>query len=368
MLQRFDDLMLYPNRFSDIVLPSLSKCMQSPSPQLSPASTPRRVTVIRWASWVYLVALLMGWATMHLVAERWWWGTMLLYGPRWLWALPLPLLALAALCKRRRSLWILAIAGLILIGPVMDLCIPWRKLSTPPPSRLSLRVLTCNAHGPAMDVHAMAKLVAETRPDIFAIQESYRQVAAEVLGKKGWYIAGEGEIWLGSRYPLKIVRIFPSREGTGDHSVAVKFVLTTPAGELTFYDLHLISPHDVFRDTLLRKPGAERPLFSNIKLRLRQATAIADDARRVDGAVMLAGDFNLPSDSAAYGQTFSLFTDAFSTVGFGFGWTYRVHWTTTRIDHILCNHDFTCRRCWVGGNVGSPHRPLIADFTWNARP
>jgi endonuclease/exonuclease/phosphatase (EEP) superfamily protein YafD len=36
--------------------------------------------------------------------------------------------------------------------------------------------------------------------------------------------------------------------------------------------------------------------------------------------------------------------------------------TGVRIDHILAGHGWRCRRCWVGPNIGSAHRPVIADL------
>jgi endonuclease/exonuclease/phosphatase (EEP) superfamily protein YafD len=35
-----------------------------------------------------------------------------------------------------------------------------------------------------------------------------------------------------------------------------------------------------------------------------------------------------------------------------------------RIDHILAGPGWQAERCWVGPDVGSPHRPVIADLIW----
>jgi endonuclease/exonuclease/phosphatase (EEP) superfamily protein YafD len=246
----------------------------------------------------------------------------------------------------------------------MDLCVPWRWLKTIPPSILTLRVLTCNVHEDALDAGAMAGLIEHTHPDVVALQECDSYVAREVFRQTRWNLVADRELWLASRYPIRLVGILPENGPEANHSVADRCQIMTPAGVVTFYNLHLISPHGVFSDTLHLRPGAAAPLKGNINLRLREATELAGDVRSAGGPVVLAGDFNLPSDSAAYSQTFAAFTDAFSQVGFGFGWTYRVRWTTTRIDHILSTGGIVPRRCWVAGDVGSPHRPLIADLEW----
>ncbi len=82
--------------------------------------------------------------------------------------------------------------------------------------------------------------------------------------------------------------------------------------------------------------------------------------------MILAGDFNLPTDSTIYREVWSGWTNAFSTTGFGFGYTV---WTRAtclsyglRIDHVLTPSVIKPRRSWVGPNVGSDHLPLLADL------
>jgi endonuclease/exonuclease/phosphatase (EEP) superfamily protein YafD len=82
--------------------------------------------------------------------------------------------------------------------------------------------------------------------------------------------------------------------------------------------------------------------------------------------VLLAGDFNTPPESALFSQLWGGYTDAFSTAGWGWGYTFRSWKTTVRIDHILAGPGWSCERCWVGPYVGSPHRPVLADLTYSA--
>jgi vancomycin resistance protein VanJ len=81
--------------------------------------------------------------------------------------------------------------------------------------------------------------------------------------------------------------------------------------------------------------------------------------------VVVAGDFNMPTDSAIYRECWSNLSNAFSKSGFGFGYT---EWPTVggwrfgiRIDHILTGPRWRPQRCWVGPDVGSDHLPLLAD-------
>ena len=58
--------------------------------------------------------------------------------------------------------------------------------------------------------------------------------------------------------------------------------------------------------------------------------------------------------------------------GFGRGctWpfqpTYRGWLPGVRIDHILLSKDFTCTRSYVAEDIGSDHRPIVAEVAFRA--
>jgi endonuclease/exonuclease/phosphatase (EEP) superfamily protein YafD len=79
---------------------------------------------------------------------------------------------------------------------------------------------------------------------------------------------------------------------------------------------------------------------------------------------VIAGDFNMPTDSDIYQLYWSSYTNAFSAAGLGFGYTKFTRWHGIRIDHILAGPGWRCRRSWVGPDVGSDHRPVLAELTW----
>jgi endonuclease/exonuclease/phosphatase (EEP) superfamily protein YafD len=78
--------------------------------------------------------------------------------------------------------------------------------------------------------------------------------------------------------------------------------------------------------------------------------------------MVIAGDFNLPVESAIYRQHWGRFRNAFSETGFGAGFTKHTRLFGVRIDHILSSKDVDPVRSFVGKDVGSDHVPLIADF------
>jgi endonuclease/exonuclease/phosphatase (EEP) superfamily protein YafD len=121
------------------------------------------------------------------------------------------------------------------------------------------------------------------------------------------------------------------------------------------------------RKTLLR-PSDSAMLDAEIEDRRLESEDACRFARRLGAKAILAGDFNLPVDSAIYREHWSGFHDAFSDAGLGFGYT---EWPRmrrcifgVRIDHVLTGDGWRCRRCWVGPDVGSDHLPLLADLSF----
>lgn len=244
----------------------------------------------------------------------------------------------------------------------MGLCVSWRAIAPGSPSGPTLRVLTCNVHGRALDPAALRKLIAQTAPDIVALQEFSPRLRQAVFADDPWFFDSRGELFLASRYP-----ILDAREITGPkwHSgAAVMYRIELPGHAIRFCNLHLASPHGSFDSVLGREPAAHDRVQANIAARLDESLALSEQAGAAGASALLAGDFNMPCDSAIYRACWGHFSDAFASAGFGFGYTYRIHRTAVRIDHILSGQEWRCRSCRVVPTVGSPHRPLIAEFEW----
>src|SRR5262249_11050682 len=99
-------------------------------------------------------------------------------------------------------------------------------------------------------------------------------------------------------------------------------------------------------------------------VRRGQSELIRAGAGEAEGRLPLAGDFNTPPDSATYRRCWSSLSNAYSSAGVGWGYTYFTQHAAVRIDHILAGDGWRCRACWVGPDVGSPHRPVVADVEW----
>ena len=328
------------------------------------------------ACWGYLAVLLGLWGLLAFAADRWWVATVAMYGPRWVWALPgLPLL-LIALLARRRGVWVpLLLAGAVVLFPVMRLCVPWRPIvgrgTASAGQPVSLRVLTCNVDQSDLNPHALASLIEEVRPDVVACQAWTSRHEQIVFGKERgpghWYLKRDGELLLASRYPITAAeRVLGGSFTFGDGSFA-RFEVAAPVGPVQVFNIHLASPRDALEEVIAQKWGGGGAVERHVARRAEQSATAARHVAAAGGLALVLGDFNTPTDSTVYRRDWSGLANAFSHAGFGFGNTHFTRRTAVRIDHVLAGDDWRVRRCWVGPNVGSAHRPVIADVELRRR-
>jgi vancomycin resistance protein VanJ len=323
----------------------------------------RRPRWLLYLSLLYLAVVLGLWALLAAAADRWWLGTVILFSPRWIWGLPLVILVPAALWRQRRSLWLLVPAALIVTGPLMGLCLSWQATADEAPAGRKLRVLSCNVHYKALDKLTLGPLLAETRPDVVALQAALFREWAATFDPGEWHTERKGEFLLASRFPIGEVEAFPDTESPCRQAI-VRYRLETPAGDVEFFNLHLATPREGLEAVINGLWEGADELQANSDLRRRQSAAARQWVSLFPGPVLIAGDFNTPPDSTVYREYWSDFTNAFSQAGCGWGNTHFTRRTGVRIDHQLAGPGWTCRRCWVGPDIGSEHRPVIADWEW----
>lgn len=360
---------------------------QSPPPDPEPDVRPapagrgrrkRAATAVTVLSCLYLAALLGLWLVLCAAADRWWPATVLMYSPRWVWGLPLAaLLPAAALARRRRAWYALAIGTLVLLFPVMRLCVPWQRLlpkssGNAPHASRTLRVVTLNGDDVDLDAAAFRKWIDETRPDVVALQAWSSRHQGTVFGTShaqgGWHMHRDGELFVASRHPIT-----PRPEGHlpawSEGGSIASYEIHTPGGIVRLFNLHLSTPRHALLAVARQGRGAAKQVTDNSAVRLAQSEAARERVDRAiaEGApVLIAGDLNTPTDGAGYRRCWSDFTNAFSAGGFGFGNTHFTRHTAVRIDHILAGPRLRIRRAWVGPYVGSGHRPLVADVEFPA--
>ena len=295
--------------------------------------------------WLYLVVLLGSWVLIRFAGDRWWFATLLLFGPRWLAAAPLLALMPAAAIARRRLIWVLSLAGLLAVGPIMGLCVPWGRFA--PPGGPSIRVLTCNVKGHCKDNAALNALIHEENPDVVALQGCWNDVRVE--WPSGWQVCQKDDVLIASRYPLRdpesVLGSHPSHRWPRVN--LLHCIVESPYGAFSFVTVHFPSPHNGISEVLDRstviQPSRRATVTSEIAVRHQASEAASQWVAGLSEPVVIAGDFNMPTESAIYRRYWSEFSNAFSRCGFGFGYT---EWPMTRlrlfgirIDHVLTGPD-----------------------------
>ncbi len=319
----------------------------------------------------YLGAIVAAIALLYAGGDRGWLSIFLLFGPRWLLALPLLVLAPLAVATRRRLLWPLLLAAILLIGPVLGFCVPWSRASLS--AGHPLRVLTCNLNADSSAARSVGALAREFQPDVVAFQEIPRRAGFEWLD--GWNVVRQGELLVASPYRLREIRantaLHPPHKWP--RVSLLHCIIETPNGEVNFCNVHLPSPRygisEVLDRTTVIDLSRRATLLAEVRTRQEASGRAAQWVGSLRGSVLVVGDFNMPLESTIYRRDWSRYRDAFSQSGLGLGWTERpdiqaIRWVPygVRIDHILMGTGWRSNRAWVGPDVGSDHLPLLANL------
>lgn len=319
----------------------------------------------------YLLLVVALYFFMSYAGDRWWPATILLFSPRWLFALPLVLLLPFVLWLDRRALIPLALAGLVVVIPLMGFNLPFGK---PGSTRYDhvIRVLTYNIHEGDFNAERFSVLLKDSAVDLVALQECPEEL--QIPLPRGWQSVKKRGLAVLSRYPIRSVTpvevLQPKEQWPGTY--LLQTVIQAPGGDVAFCSLHLPSPRFGLQ-AVLDKATLVRP--SRRKLLEQQTVAryfVAKELKKsVDGLklpVIVVGDFNTPVESALIKQFWGNYKNAFSETAWGYGATQRVsvrgfHFSS-RIDHVLTGSGLKPLLCVVGPDLGSDHLPLIADIGW----
>ncbi len=230
-----------------------------------------------------------------------------------------------------------------------------------PDSRV--RVITYNVGGDAVPPSLFVALVMEWQPDVLAIQECGQKVREQLSSIAG-YVSDVGSTCLLTRYP--IVRVDSLRRNNfmaaGGAAWVKRYRLRGPAGEVDFTNVHLDTPRKAF-EALLRGSGDATGTITyktDVRdLESKLARRWVDQGR---GPRVVAGDFNMPTESAIFRRHWASMVDGFEAAGFGFGYTRLAGWIRLRIDHVLVDDGWVVRSARVLPDYGSDHLPVMVNI------
>jgi vancomycin resistance protein VanJ len=323
-------------------------------------------------SWGYLAVAVIACVSLWTLADRWWPATLFLFGPRWVLLLPLAALIPLALRRRASLLIPLTIGAAIVLFPVMGLRLGWLSRLGSDEAAATLRVVTFNTDGALGAAFDLPLHLEEWRADIVALQDCRDPMQDAVRRVPRWHNHVAGHLCVLSRHPIRETRVASWDDlagaraaGIGGTSQAAGYIIETPHGPIRFVNLHLETARKGLQGVFELDV---RRITPNSVLRDTESRRTREWLGRVDGSVIIVGDFNTPVESPIYRRDWSEFRNAFSRTGVGFGMTMYNQWTQVRIDHILTGGHWRARRVSVIPGVGLDHRPVVADLLWMGPP
>jgi endonuclease/exonuclease/phosphatase family metal-dependent hydrolase len=360
---------------------------------MATSAKPAHTLRVRAAKWIrgligitavgYVLALLAVIAVLRVVGESWWMSAVVLYLPRILWGIPLPILVVALIASGlKKLLWTQAVAALLILFPLMGFVLPGLNPRTDGPA---MRVLSFNVNTGFGGYQNVAQQVLEQSADVVLLQEMGTIHEPErltgPLEANYPHFRWDDQFFIASRYP--IVSVFlPEKLELADRLRSprfVSYVIDTPLGRLSFYNVHPASPRSAFYQ--LRGPaGLRRNILSggvftgpgkdkmaaHMALLTLQIQTAADLARKEPHPVIISGDLNLATLSPAAHAHLDDFQDGFEQAGWGFGHTFPNRegplsmWL--RLDRILASRDLVFVAFKTTCNWSSDHYCVVAEL------
>jgi endonuclease/exonuclease/phosphatase (EEP) superfamily protein YafD len=267
-------------------------------------------------------------------------------------AAALLMLGLLALRRRWRICALLGVAAAISAAPLIPY-LPWSG-GAGPSSATPLTVMTVNVSYRQFSVRRLLEMIRELNPDVLVMQELTPSTAAALTDLDTTFAHhlkfpadGPYGIALWSQHALEGAQLFAL-----GRLPAIEARVLAPSGPFAVFGVHLSAP------TTPRRAAARDE-------ELRQ---LAARSAAVDGALLVAGDFNL----TPYSPQFSDWLDASGLTDTRRGRTLSVSWPTLLplvgipIDHVAVSSEFEILSHRRLPDFGSDHYGVLVELALRA--
>ena len=269
----------------------------------------------------------------------------------------------AAFVRGRRLLLAAAPPVLFTLGPVW-----WGYLRGPPappapPDARMLRVMTANLLMVNADTQGIIDEIKAARPDVLLVQE-YTDAWHKALGAAlSDQYPFSSHVTQDDSFGVAIYSRTPFVDGDVDNRLPLgrslvpqtRAVVRFGGRHVAVYNVHLLPP---------------RRLDYTIDSRLQFADLLAMLSQE-NLPYVVAGDWNLTGDTPQHRDLKRIGArDAHDLAGRGRGATWPVnsffrYLPGLRLDHVYVGPGLTAVKCETGTGLGSDHRPVIADVTFD---
>ena len=212
-----------------------------------------------------------------------------------------------------------------------------------------LTVLSLNVHWNHQNLEQVIRLLEARQPDVFVAQEL----------TEPWV---DGLERIRKLYPYHQAR--PRYQGWGLGIYSKRPITLVPVADRELR-IHIL-PVDI-DDACVRLVAVHtyRTKPMQMESRNRQLGKLAREVQRYEGAVVLAGDFNVSPFSVHYRRFVEEAGVIDTRRGFGLAATYPLPgpFPGAILDHVLVSEGIGVRNFEVGPDAGSDHRPLWVEMT-----
>lgn len=307
---------------------------------------PKPATLIARAAVLIGILSILG-----LFADHWWLLDLFNHFQRQYF---FTLLLLTLILLGLKSYRLAALAAVMMILPLARVAPTWWNPGSDPGGK-SIRASTFNVLSANKRHEDTLDWIRKTQPDIIFLPEvdpiwavALKPLTASHPHVVEHVVEGNFGFALYSKFPIAEHRIEPCGQMELPLLIAK---ITTPQGDLTLFGAHPVPPVTSFW-------SSERNTF------LKE---IVRHSKSVSGAMILLGDLNATRWSNGINPLFeSGWNDTSNGHGAPATWMNANPLVSIPIDHILLrpskNHAIYCRNRWVGPELGSDHRAVVADI------
>ncbi|MBL4899362.1 MAG: endonuclease/exonuclease/phosphatase family protein [Colwellia sp.] len=305
-----------------------------------------------FSGFLVLLCYVMPWSTLWALVEM-----PLLFAPRW-WLVLLLLPVVIINCSLIIKQWKGVLVSLSIALFYLNFQLPISNLWVNSAGQ-SLSIMSVNLGGGIKNPNLMKEYIKFEQLTLIAFQETPRSEAEKIV-PQGWDLHCIGQMCLASAYKLKYLNSQSRQILGGWGHLGLLYQLQLNEQKIYVMNLHLETPRKGFEDFQLSKLNFEA-VFKNTEQRYIESSIISSWLED-KGPLIILGDFNMPVESSIYRENFGDYQNAFNEAGFGFGYTKYIRMLGIRIDHILADDNFSVIEAKIGNDVGSDHRPVIANL------
>ena len=343
-------------------------------------------TFVIWGNVAYAVLLVALYGALRLMAESWWPATAALYLPRWPWMLPTIPLGIAAWFVWRQGVWLPIVGALLVLGPIAGLRLP--QLGERPRGQ-EIRVVTLNIQNGKPNLPASLGEIERFEPHLLLCQEvdyEQRELEESAAAAGLVHVRYDSHFWTAATSPLRLVEVVESQTSFRDICAVYEWEGPTEAAgtmdtarQLFVVNVHLSTARHGLVNLRPTSPLTGTGLQELAEHQHLRAAEIGELAATLDelsqrGDVIVAGDFNMPTDSPWFAALLRDRVSAFDVAGRGYGytvpndagdlWPRGVCWL--RVDHVLAG-GLGVRAARPGRASGSDHRGMFAKLVRPSR-